>query len=357
MGALPDEVLHKIFAELEDQLPLDEWQLYGAQLDHQGSAALRNLCLVSRQFRRIAQPLLYRTIVIEGCDDAKDITTVLLRTFVENSQLAEQVRAVSLTDRATYSAQVEILGKDATKKIVRLAMENLDLPPALNRFMKRHIASCGFLALILAYMPHVQVVDCTMGDKPTILPWQLSASPHVGRPRGFPVFLPQSDLFDDEDYVVDFKNQDNPEESQEQKGSSKGTFANHCFPNLTEIRIRAVEGPEDIEGARGIEPLLLNSTLKILRAFGTAWYGDELASLVWPTHRNHNLQYLDLIETYIDAEGLKTVLTRCPNLKGIAIRLPDEYRTLLDHYETEGSDNGDCIINLDDFGDVLRQFG
>ncbi|KAH7171789.1 hypothetical protein DER46DRAFT_165636 [Fusarium sp. MPI-SDFR-AT-0072] len=63
------------------------------------------------------------------------------------------------------------------------------------------------------------------------------------------------------------------------------------------------------------------------------------------------------METYIDAEGLMTVLTRCPNLTGIAIRLPDEYRKLLDQYETEDSENADCIINLDDFGDVLRKFG
>uniref|UniRef100_A0A0D2XES8 Uncharacterized protein n=1 Tax=Fusarium oxysporum (strain Fo5176) TaxID=660025 RepID=A0A0D2XES8_FUSOF len=65
----------------------------------------------------------------------------------------------------------------------------------------------------------------------------------------------------------------------------------------------------------------------------------------------------NLMETYIDAEGLMTVLTRCPNLTGIAIRLPDEYRKLLDQYETEDSENADCIINLDDFGNVLRKFG
>ncbi|EMT64289.1 hypothetical protein FOC4_g10010783 [Fusarium odoratissimum] len=65
----------------------------------------------------------------------------------------------------------------------------------------------------------------------------------------------------------------------------------------------------------------------------------------------------NLMETYIDAEGLLTVLTRCPNLTGIAIRLPDEYRKLLDQYETEDSENADCIINLDDFGNVLRKFG
>lgn len=113
-------------------------------------------------------------------------------------------------------------------------------------------------------------------------------------------------------------------------------------------------GEKDIQSAWVIEDLIFNPSLKILRTFGTAWYGEELSCFKWPTHKNCNLEYLDLMETYIDAEGLKTVLTRCPNLTGIAIRLPGEYRKLLDQYETEDSENADCIINLDDFGEFFE---
>ncbi|KAF4950726.1 hypothetical protein FGADI_8000 [Fusarium gaditjirri] len=360
MDALPDEILHKIFAELEDQLPLDKWQLYGAQLDHQGSAALRNLCLVCRQFRHIAQPWLYRTIVIEGRIGAKNIGTVLLRTLVENPRLAEQVRAVSLIDCVKLSAQVEILGKDASKAVVRSALKKLDLPPALKRLMQRNIASCGFAALVLAYMPHVQVVDCTMGYHITVLPWLLSASPDAGRPLGFLEHVGREEEYefsDDEDYVIDYANQLSLEEYQ-QKGISKGTFANYCFARLTDIRIRAVEKPGRIVGAWTIEPLLLNSKLKILRTFGTAWYGDEITHFVWPEHKNYNLEYFDLMESYVDAEGLRTILTYCPKLRGISIRLPDEDRQTPIAYEVnEDEDEEDCTLNFGDFGDVLRKHG
>ncbi|KLO89552.1 uncharacterized protein LW93_1611 [Fusarium fujikuroi] len=257
--------------------------------------------ITDRILERIAQPLLYRTIAIEGRNGAKSIGTLLLKTFVENPQLAEQVRAVSLTDCIKLSEQVEILDRDATKTLVRSAMEKLDVPPALKRMMMRKIAYSDFAALILAYMPHLQVFDCTIGDRTFILPWLLSASPDAGRPLGwlkrdrkvevsdaedndkkqeendfsddeyYVAKKEEYDFSDEEEYVVDYAKKVSMEEYQ-QKGISKGTFANYRFANLIEIRIRAVEYPGAIEGAWTIEPLLLNSKLKILRTFGTACY-------------------------------------------------------------------------------------
>ncbi|KAF5233897.1 hypothetical protein FANTH_12404 [Fusarium anthophilum] len=348
MEALPDEILHKIFAELEDQMPLDKWQLYGNRLDHQGSAALRNLCLVCRQLRRIAQPLLYRTIVIEGRKGAKIIGTLLLRTFVENPQLAEQVRAVSLTDCVKFSQQVEILGIDATKALVRSGMEILDIPHALKRMMMRVIASGGFAALILAYMPHVQVVDCTTDGSPTTLPWLLSASPDAGRPLGWLQRTRKVDLSDDEDCS---KKQEENEFSDDEYYVKKQE--EYDFSDEEDY----MEDYRAIEDVWTIEPLLLNSTLKTLRTLGTACYGNELDDLTWPEHKNYNLEYFDLVESYIDAEGLKTILTRCPKLKGISIRLPDEERQLIVNHEMGYGEEEECILNFDDFGDVLRKHG
>lgn len=346
MVALPNEVLHQIFAELEDRLPLERWHMYGAHLDHQGSATLRNLCLVCRQFRHIAQPLLYRTVITEGRDSARTVETLLLRTFVEDPHLGEQVRTVSLTDNADHSAKMDVLGEAARKEIIRSAWKSLSLPPSLKRYMKEnHHMSCGFAALIIAYMPLVQVVDCTTEGLAVPFYWLLSTRTDMRRPV-CPID-PRSIFFnyEDEDGGI------------EDQGISKATFANYSFPNLTDVRIRAVVGEKDIQSAWVIEDLIFNPSLKILRTFGTAWYGEELSCFKWPAHKNYNLEYLDLMETYIDAEGLMTVLTRCPNLTGIAIRLPDEYRKLLYQYETEDSENADCIINLDDFGNVLRKFG
>ncbi|CZR40346.1 uncharacterized protein FPRO_05246 [Fusarium proliferatum ET1] len=164
------------------------------------------------------------------------------------------------------------------------------------------------------------------------------------------------DFSDEEEYVVDYGKELSMEEYQ-QKGISKGIFTNYCFANLTEIRIRAVENPKSIEVPWTIEPLLLNSTLKILRTLGTAWYGDELTGFVRPEHKNYNLEYFSLLESYVDAEGLSTILTRYPKLKGISIRLPDEDRETTINYDLGFSEDEECTLNFDDFGDVLRKHG
>lgn len=183
MVALPNEVLYQIFAELEDRLPLERWHMYGAHLDHQGSATLRNLCLVCRQFRHIAQPLLYRTVITEGRDSARTVETLLLRTFVEDPHLGEQVRTVSLTDNADHSAKMDVLGEAARKEIIRSAWKSLSLPSALKRYMKEnHHMSCGFAALVIAYMPLVQVVDCTTEGLAVPFYWLLSTRTDMRRP-------------------------------------------------------------------------------------------------------------------------------------------------------------------------------
>jgi hypothetical protein len=59
---------------------------------------------------------------------------------------------------------------------------------------------------------------------------------------------------------------------------------------------------------------------------------------------------LDLKESVIDATGLRSVFTRCPNLKSLSIQLAPWSRV-------EDREEESWIVNFDDFGDVLRQFG
>ncbi|RKL17901.1 hypothetical protein BFJ68_g4164 [Fusarium oxysporum] len=199
MVALPNEVLHQIFAELEDRLPLERWHMYGAYLDHQGSATLRNLCLVCRQFRHIAQPLLYRTVITEGRDSARTVETLLLKT--QNGRIGGSCK------ERDHSVSVE-------------EFEPSTCPKTLHEGKSSYV-------LWLCCSHHSMYASCA------------GCRLHYRRP-GSPVLL-----------AVEYKD-----------GYEKAT-----------------------------------------------------------------------------------------------IRLPDEYRKLLDQYETEDSENADCIINLDDFGNVLRKFG
>ncbi|KAF4342302.1 hypothetical protein FBEOM_3709 [Fusarium beomiforme] len=337
--SFPDEILYQIFAELEDCMPLEKWHMYGAQLDHQGASALHNLCLVCRRFRRLAQPLLYRTILIEGRERAKYVETLLLRTLVENPQLGEEVRVVSLTDNVNYPKQIDILGKDRTKAIISSALRNLDHSPDLKRRTEILIPECGFAALLLAYMPHVWFVDCTADDPRTPLTWLLSSQPEEVR-------------FNDGFDYNNVENIEDIEDPEEDWSFSNTTVENFGFSNLTELRIRTVDNEEFIQNADMIEPLLLNPTLKVLRTFGTAWFGDGLADLEFPQHINYNLEYFDLMETYIDDEGLMTILERCPKLKGIHIQLPDDLRERPMEYEDD-----DFFLSYRNYGDVLREHG
>lgn len=76
---------------------------------------------------------------------------------------------------------------------------------------------------------------------------------------------------------------------------------------------------------------------------------------MWPEHENYNLEYFELVESDVDAEGLSTILARCPKLKGISIRLPDEERQLIVNDDEGYDEEEECILNFDDFGDVLRK--
>ncbi|KAF9769713.1 hypothetical protein IL306_012804 [Fusarium sp. DS 682] len=352
MIAVPSEIWHQIFAELEDHMPLEKWHMYGAQLDHQGASALRNLCLVCRQFRRLAQPLLYRTILIEGRNGVKDIGTLLLRTILENPQLAEQIRAVSLTDNVLRWAHADILRKDGSEGIVLSALMKLDVPPALRKRIWELSTYCGFAALLLAYMPHVRFVDCTADDPRTPLPWLLSTNLDIKEGfHGYPQSW-SSSFVDEGDYDYGDSEDEDIQDQEADQGISKTTFANFSFPNLTEVRIRTVDNENYTQSAEMIEPLLLNPTLKILRTFGTAWFGHTLAELESLEDKNYNLEYFDLMETFIDAEGLMTILERCPKLKGVSIDLPDDFRERPMEHEDDN-----FILNYHDYGTVLREHG
>ena len=95
---LPDEIWQQIFANFEDYMPLKNWWMYGAQLNHESPRTLFSLSQVSRRFRRIAQFFLYRTLLLEGRDDEVLVQMLLLRTLTEDPKLGQHVRNVSLDD-------------------------------------------------------------------------------------------------------------------------------------------------------------------------------------------------------------------------------------------------------------------
>ncbi|KAF4968397.1 hypothetical protein FSARC_4194 [Fusarium sarcochroum] len=347
MPNLPDEIWLYIFVQLEDYMPLKDWITYGSELKHEGPAALRNVSLVCRRFQRIAQPLLYRTILLEGRDAEETHQTLLLRTIVENPQFGEQVRIASFDDNTGYTWDItEGLVEGGVRSLLLKGLGTLDLPPAVAEHQRKCVYSryeASFAALIVAYMPQLQFLDYTLwGDKGP-LPWMLSGS------LGLEEKILQNLEIDSHVDDGSMDHEDNDEDGKQQLQSiPKDTFANYGLPHLTEVRIRTRNSLNGSTPAWVIEPILLNPTLKTLRTLGIDWSTGEIEHLKWPNHET-NLEHLDLKESIIDAAGLKSVLTHCPKLKGVSIELAEVNR--------ECQPGQDWEVDLDHFRDVLQKYG
>ncbi|KAJ4268905.1 hypothetical protein NW762_002976 [Fusarium torreyae] len=350
MTSLPDEIWQQIFAELEDHMPLKDWILYGSHLQHKGPAALRNLSLVSRRFQRIAQPLLYRTILLEGRSEREGISQgLLLRTLVEDPQFGKQVRVASFNDCSAFTWNLDNSYKDLVeggmKKLTLKALRALDLPPALKRHLRASFASykVSFAALHVAFMPRLQFLDCTLTDDRSRLPWIVSGSLGLEKEN-----LENMRSDSDTDYESDHEDgSDN--DKQQLQSIPKDTFANYGLPHLTEVRLRSQISDSGVTPAWVIEPILLHPTLKSMRTLGIDWSVSEIHNLKWPNHRS-NLEYLDLKESVVDHAGLESVLTRCPKLRGLSIQLVDGGR---EHWP----DYDDWTVDLELFRRALQEYG
>ncbi|KAH7175061.1 uncharacterized protein B0J16DRAFT_292981, partial [Fusarium flagelliforme] len=343
MMDLPDEIWQQIFANFEDYMPLKNWWMYGAQLNHECPRTLHSLSQVSRRFRRVAQSFLYRTLLLEGRDEEALVQILLLRTLSENPKLGQHVRNVSFDDETGSPCRMSsALVHIPVESIFRQALESLNLPPSTTKWLKKSISDgCAFGTLAVAYMAQSQFVDCTVPCVESPLPFMLSGC--LGVEDGLLIQIHQEEE-DHED-----GHQDNDKTNHKHAPMIMGNMsADYSFPNLTEVRIRA-GGSEGVLSALVIEPILLHPTLKILRTLGIDWTGDTSRQLRWPD-RASNLRCLDLKESVIDATGLRSVLTRCPNLKSLSIQLADLSRE-------EDMEEDSWIVNLNDFGDVLRQLG
>ncbi|KAM0343553.1 hypothetical protein ACHAPU_008448 [Fusarium lateritium] len=336
MTFLPDEIWEQIFATFEDYMPLKNWWMYGAQLKHERPRTLYSLSRVSRRFRRVTQSFLYRTLLLEGRDNEALAHILLLRTLSEDPKLGQHVRKVSFDDSTGSPRRMSSrLGDTPVDSILSKGLESLNLPPSAAKRLETSILDgCAFGTLAVAYMPQSHFVDCTVAHVESPLPLILSG--RLGVEDGL---LRQPEREKENDHEDDDKHAPILMENMP---------ADYSFPNLTEVRIRG-RNSEDVMPAFVMEPILLHPTLKRLRIFGIDWTGNASRRLRWPG-RASNLQYLDLKESIIDAPGLRSVLTRCPNLKGLSIQLAGWSRE-------QDMEEDSWIVDLDDFGNVLRRFG
>ncbi|KAJ4198947.1 hypothetical protein NW767_008534 [Fusarium falciforme] len=72
-----------------------------------------------------------------------------------------------------------------------------------------------------------------------------------------------------------------------------------------------------------LEPLLLHSTLKILRVCKFECKGRHVSELKW-SDRVSKLEALELRRCFLDMTEMRSILTRCSNIRWLAIHLGPE---------------------------------
>ncbi|KAM0345770.1 hypothetical protein ACHAPU_006123 [Fusarium lateritium] len=357
MTPLPDELWQCVFSTFEDRVVLDGWEMYGIGQTSK-RATLSALCRVCRHFRRIAQPLLYRTIFFDEWKDygelynkQDDTVALLIRTLVENPQLGEQIRSCSLSDDAGQKwMENKLLGWNDTKHLVITALRHLDLPPALVERMRKSLAGCGVVAFCAAFMPKLSRVSFTIEESSSPAAWMLCGTLGLEEEIASRPYHSEDESEDEESDDDDGFYEDG-EGEQLSPSCLKGAYVNYGFPYLTEVWVKTIGSQGGNTPAWVIEPLFLHPTLKTLRTLGIDWYDEEHSRLKWPT-RESNLEYLYLEEAIIDATGFQSILQRCRKLKGMTVNLADWPRKghSRELYE-------DWFVDLDGFGNALRLYG
>lgn len=197
--------------------------------------------------------------------------------------------------------------------LLKEARTLLGLPPAVNDRLDAALSpmpsGTGLDTLILALTPRVRLVDATV--PPTVLKYVPSPLPWI--------------LGGQEDEPV-------------RHGLSKC-----CLPHLTEVRLKRSPYHRENFDMVELEPLLLHPTLKILRVSKFECKERHVSKLKWPD-RVSKLETLELRRCILDMTGMKNILTRCSNVRQLAI-----------HFDPEPALDQATTFNLTVFGQMLRE--
>lgn len=348
MTPIPDEIWHQIFSYFESVLPEDQWWMYGTQVDHCLRKTLMSIPLVSRQFRRVAQPLLYRTALIEGGHyDNEWHQGNLIRTLAAFPDLGLHSRTLSLKE-------YRLISNPAFYAVLQELLPSLDLPTAMRRHMEIKLEeslcrsddwrSIDLATFLLALMPRVRLVDFSYHGSRSLI-WMMSGRADMNEQL---VRNPddedsdnEGESFGQEPHKDTILNSDGPD-------MTRASFANYGLPHVEELRLRTGDCRHDSTPIHAIEAVLLHPNLKTLRLLGSNWLQRSLDLLRWP-NEPCGVQFLELRESLVEASSLRHILTRFRGLRTLLVHLADCAR--YDDDETEWE------MNLDEIGSLLRELG
>lgn len=320
----PDEIWQQIFQSL--QPATDDTDVP----DYSGLVAV---CLTCRRFGRIAQPLLYHTVI---CSAVKaGAFDRLTRALVTNPPLGKDVRAYKADEWHLCTAN--------------FSTSTLDMPPDFAEACEEYIWDKWFFtnaAFCLASMPNLVSLDYRFFDTAPMLAWMLSGRLDVD--------------YDHDEQSLGRKHMSsgngNADEASHEgvMAPSDKTFANFGFPSLKELRLES--GGNQTTEITVLEPILLHPGIETLGLRCIGWSGRTARRMQWPEFTS-TVQALELDDCFFDAQGIENLLQRFPRLACLTIHHADPEIFLSNN--AFGYDGGDdeWTIDLDQIGQSLRRYG
>ncbi|UPK91556.1 hypothetical protein LCI18_002491 [Fusarium solani-melongenae] len=336
MIRLPDEIWHDIFLRLLCPLPKVKWTEVRDKLNRDPVRLLLILSLVSRQFHRVAQGLLFRVIVSGVRDDEHERQAKLARTLATHPDYGLNARAIAIDD-------VEWPTDAGLSNMLEECLASRNMPQSFRTLWDTNMHNAyvnktprdrnNLTSFILALTHDVKFVDLTYSCPSQPLFWLLGGS--LGR-RERLAYAECNEFFGNED-------------EQMLNDNAAETYANH-LPHLRELRLRGVGYNSDIELSPPITDfrrVLIHPNLTILRAQGFHWLGFEKETRLWASFPIR-LQVLDICEAIIDAKAIRHMLAICKDLRSLYITLGNVRKAGFDV---------DWEFDLTTIGHSLRQFG
>ncbi|KAM3424897.1 hypothetical protein BST61_g6872 [Cercospora zeina] len=312
--ALPEELLGLIIESVvgHQQLEPNEdcWQRI---------QTLRSLCMASKQFRRLAEPLMYRTIVWPP-EDARSACRArrLLRTIIARPELRGCIREIHIAvDRSLRVEGRDNPSQDLRNvdwKAYRTAASELttlgEHGIKYKELLRDLRAGQGYasLTLVLTVCKNIRHMDLKL--------WPGWKDTSIGR------ILQAAGTFSAQSLAPGF------------------TAPYSLLPNLTQYTL--THG--DSEGCTlmdEVQNLICHPSLHVLRGKSLSLQEDELQDFLV---RRSNLRVIELTDSLLDAAGIADLLAACPRLEDLSI-----------HWGSLKV--GDCIIDWPSIGDSLRSFG
>lgn len=316
------------------------------QGDKSSQKTLTSISLVSKHFHRVAQPLIYRPVLLGG-DYKRDWNKQqLTRTLATSTELGFNTRTISFDDCKARMTPDFV-------SILQALLPSLDLPTAMQRQMEIELEKSRdprnpdiYLRIdlfILALMPRVRLVDFTYCNSQALI-WMMSGRADV---RYQLILNPDDEGRHKKKGEVMEEPRSDKAEMKGPQDLSRSSFANYGLPHLEELRLRAADYRYGSKPIHHIEAALLHANLKTLRLFGSNWLRRSLDLLKWPKEPC-GVQFLELRESLVEASSLRLILTRFTSLRTLIIHLGDRDRQ---HYHEQ------WVLNLNEFGSILRELG